>query len=141
MMNPQVNVAQSYRRIATETASPAQRVAMLYDGAIKFLERALLGFQNDDPLQFNLTIHNNIQRAQAIIRELNGCLDMEAGGELSATLRRLYDYFDWRLQESNRLKQPQGIEEVIARITVLRDAWVEMLRQRASQEVITPVAS
>ena len=114
---------------------------MLYDGAIKFLEQALLGFENRDPLEFNQGVHNNVRRAQAIIRELDACLDMEAGGELSATLRRLYDYFDTRLQESNRLKQPQGIKEVIARITVLRDAWAEMLRQRASQEVIPSVAS
>jgi flagellar secretion chaperone FliS len=139
-MNPQVNVLQAYRRIATETASPGQRVVMLYEGAIKFLEKALLGFRSEDPLQFNLTIHNNIQRAQEIIRELDACLDMEAGGELSATLRRLYDYFDWRLQESNRLKQPQGIEEVIQRVTVLRDAWAEMLRQETVQPVDTHAA-
>jgi flagellar protein FliS len=128
-MNAQVNVAQSYRRIATETASPAQQVAMLYDGAIKFLERALLGFRNEDPLEFNLTIHNNIQRAQAIIHELNAALDLEAGGELAVTLRRLYLYFDWRLDQSNRLKTSEGIKEIITRLTMLRDAWEKMLHQ------------
>ncbi len=128
-MNPRANVAQSYQRIAAETASPGQRVAMLYDGAIKFLERALLGFRNEDPLQFNLTIHNNIQRAQAIIHELNAALDLEAGGELAATLRRLYFYFDWRLDQSNRLKTPEGVLEIITRLTVLRDAWEKMLHQ------------
>ncbi|HUI06981.1 MAG TPA: flagellar export chaperone FliS [Verrucomicrobiae bacterium] len=126
-MNSQAAIAHSYRRIATETASPAQRVAMLYDGAINFLERALLGFRNEDPLEFNLTIHNNIQRAQAIIRELNSALNLEAGGELAATLRRLYLYFDWRLDQSNRLKTAEGIQEIITRLTTLRDAWGEML--------------
>ena len=128
-MNSRMNVSESYRRIATETASPAQRVAMLYDGAIKFLERALLGFRAEDPLEFNLTIHNNIQRAQAIIRELNVALDLEAGGELAATLRRLYLYFDWRLDQSNRSKTADGIQEIITRLTVLRDAWETMLHQ------------
>jgi len=125
-----MNVAQSYRRIATETASPAQQVAMLYDGAIKFLERALLGFQNEDPLEFNQTIHNNIQRAQAIISELNTALNLEAGGELAAALRRLYLYLDWRLEQSNRSKTSTGIQEVIGRLAVLRDAWENMLHQR-----------
>jgi flagellar protein FliS len=124
------NGAQSYRRIATETASPGQRVAMLYDGAIRFLERALVGFENDDPLDRNQTIHNNVQRAQAIIHELNACLNMEAGGDLADSLRRLYVYFDWRLDESNRQKIPHGIRETITRLTVLRDAWNEMLRQQ-----------
>ena len=129
-MNPSINVAQSYRRIATETASPAQQVAMLYDGAIKFLERALLGFQNEDPLEFNQTIHNNIQRAQAIISELNTALNLEAGGELAAALRRLYLYLDWRLEQSNRSKTSAGIQEAINRLAVLRDAWENMLHQR-----------
>jgi len=129
-MSPQVNVAQSYRRIATETASPAQQVAMLFDGAIKFLERALLGFGSEDPLEFNLTIHNNIQRAQAIIHELNFALDLEAGGDLAATLRRLYLYFDWRLDQSNRLKSSEGVKEILTRLTTLRDAWDKMLHQQ-----------
>jgi flagellar secretion chaperone FliS len=102
---------------------------MLYDGAIGFLERALAGFQQGDPLEFNQTIHNNLLRAQAIIQELNLILNLEAGGELSATLRRLYQYFDERLQESNITKQDRGVKEVIQRLTVLRDAWAEMLRQ------------
>lgn len=129
-MTLQANVAQSYRRVATQTAGPGQQVAMLYDGAIKFLERALLGFENNDPLEFNQAIHNNVTRAQAIIHELNNCLNMEAGGELAAALRRLYTYFDWRLDESNRFKRSAGIQEVIRRLTVLRDAWNQMLQQR-----------
>ncbi len=60
---------------------------MLYDGAIRFLERALEGFQHDDPLEFNLTINNNILRAREIINELNNSLDLAQGGELAATLR------------------------------------------------------
>src|SRR5215813_1942755 len=127
-MTPQAQIAQSYRRTATETASPGRQVAMLYDGAINFLERALLNFQSKDPLEFNQGIHNNILRAKAIIHELNVCLNMEAGGELATTLSRLYSYFEMRLDESNRYKRPQGIQEVIERLSVLRDAWTQMLQ-------------
>jgi flagellar secretion chaperone FliS len=126
------NSAQAYRSITTQTASPGQLVLMLFDGALKFLERARAGFQMQDPLEFNRTIHNNVVRSQAILGELNACLDMDAGGELSRTLRRLYVYFDRRLQESNRRKQPQGIDEVIARLTELRSAWAQMLEQQAT---------
>jgi len=60
-----------------------------------------------------MTIHNNLLRAQEIIRELDRALNMEAGGEYAVTLRRLYRYFDRRLSESNNQKRRQGVEEVL----------------------------
>lgn len=123
---------QAYRQVATTTAPPGTLVLMLYDGALRFLNQALSGFQMDDPVDFNQTINNNIVRAQDILRELNHALDLQRGGELSATLRRLYDYMDDQLQESNLRKQDSGIHEVIRRLTVLRDSWAEMLQNQGS---------
>ena len=121
------NPWQSYRKVATQTASPGQLVLMLYEGAIRFLEQSLAGFDHDDPLEFNLTVNNNIQRAQAIILEMNASLNLEQGGEIAANFRRLYDYFHRRLQEANVRKQREPIQEVISRLRVLRDSWAEML--------------
>lgn len=124
------NPWQSYRKVATQTASPGQLVLMLYEGAIRFSEQALAGFElKKDPLAFNQTIHNNLQRAQAIISELNAVLNMPRGGEVSANLRRLYLYLNRRLREANMRKQREPIEEVIMRLRVLRDSWAEMLQQ------------
>lgn len=122
-------IGKSYLQIATQTASPGQLVLMLYDGAIRFLERALQGFSSDDPAEFNQTINNNVQRAQAILDELNTALNTGAGGEFAENLRRLYNYLDRRLEESNLRKEPDGIEETIQRLSVLRDAWREMLQK------------
>lgn len=118
---------QSYQVVTTQTAPPGQLVSMLYDGVLRFLEQALNGFNFDDPLECNQTIHNNIYRAQQILAELDASLDLQRGGELAQTLHRLYDYLDGRLTESNLKKQPEGIRETIQRITVLRDAWRQML--------------
>jgi flagellar secretion chaperone FliS len=118
-----------YRQIATTTASPGQLVLMLYEGAVRFLERALEGFSMDDPGERNTTISNNLLKAQAIIDELNNALDVGAGGEFALTLRSLYNYFDRRLTESNCQKDPAGIRDVLRRVCVLRDAWKEMLAQ------------
>jgi flagellar protein FliS len=101
---------------------------MLYDGALKFLERALSGFNCQDPGEFNMTVNNNLQRASDIIRELNCALDFERGGELALTLQRLYGYFEERLHSSNVRKQRDGIDEVIKHLNVLRDSWAAMLR-------------
>jgi flagellar protein FliS len=128
----------SYRQIATRTAPPGQLVQMLYDGAVRFLHQALEGFQYDDPVDFNQTIHNNIQRAQDIIAELNISLDMERGGEFAQNMRRLYEYFDLRLQQSNLKKEEDGIREVLKLLSVLQEAWSKMLRGHVS-DVAEPV--
>lgn len=134
----------AYRQITTQTASPGQLVLMLYDGALQFLEKSLTGFDMDDPAESYETINNHVLRAQAILHELNSTLNMEAGGRLAETLRSLYVYMDERLMESNLRKTPDGIRETIRRLTVLRDAWCEMLRQSsqpASREEASPTPS
>lgn len=128
-MSP-ANPWSSYRQVATQTATPGQLVLMLFDGAIRFLERARLGFAETDPLAFNQTVNNNIQRAQAIIHELNTSLNVRDGGELAENFRRLYDYMDDRLMESNLRKTEDGLNDVLRRLGVLRDAWAEMLARR-----------
>jgi flagellar protein FliS len=119
----------SYRQVAAQTATPGNLVLMLYDGAIRFLEQARQGFTLTDPLEYNLTINNSVQRAQAIINELDCALNTREGGDLANTLRGLYGYFDRRLTESNFKKDVHGIIEIIKRLTVLRDAWAQMLTQ------------
>ncbi|HEY5233622.1 MAG TPA: flagellar export chaperone FliS [Verrucomicrobiae bacterium] len=121
------NTWKSYRQIATQTAPPGQLVLMLFDGALHSLERALAGFDCHDPRQRNETIHNNLQRAVNIIRQLNHSLNLEAGGKLAETLRNLYHYFDRRIVESNFRKQREGVDEVIVHLKQLRDAWEAIL--------------
>jgi flagellar protein FliS len=130
------NPWQSYRQVATHTASPGQLVLMLYEGAIRFLDRARAGFDIEDPVDSVTAVNNNILRAQEIIRELDFSLNIKEGGDLALQLRRLYDYFDRTLTESNQHKQARGVIEVIARITTLRDAWAAMLKNRG--EAVEP---
>src|ERR1700684_3994557 len=100
-MMPRHHPCESYRKVATQTATPGQLVLMLYDGAIGFVDKALVGFNYQDPQQRNQTINNNLVRAQAIINELNSNLNMQAGGEVSANFRRLYVYLYRRIGEGN----------------------------------------
>ena len=118
---------ESYKNAATQTASPAKLIQMLYDGAIRFLEFSLAGFKESDPLLFNRTVSNNIIRAQAIINELNGVLDMEQGGELAVKLRDLYLYMDSTLQTSNAKKEMGGVQDVINRLRIVRESWSKMM--------------
>ena len=134
------NKLNAYRVAAVNTSSAENLVVMLYDGAIRFLGIAIKAFDREDPLDFNFTVHENITRTQAIIRELNRSLDPEKAGELGDHLVSLYDYFDTRLQEANVQKNKEIIKEIRTRLTELRDAWNESLNQlnEAPAQAATP---
>ena len=104
---------------------------MLFEGAIRSLERAEVGFDLDDPAEANQTIHNNIHRTQEILHELNMALDTTNGGKLADTLRALYEYLDRRLMEANVQKTVAGIVEARRHLGVLREAWAQMLQGEA----------
>jgi flagellar protein FliS len=135
------NPWKSYQQVATQTAPPGQLVLMLYEGAARFLERAMAGFDLDDPAESNQAINNNILRAQDIIFELNVTLNVEQGGELAMTLRKLYAYMDRRLMEANLKKDKATLKEVHGRIVVLRDAWAQMLNGQGQPLVEQPKAA
>ena len=129
----QAKAWQSYRHVATQSASPGQVVLLLFDGIIRFLEQARQGFTREDPKEFNEAINNNLQRAQAIINEMDASLDLKSGGEFAGRMRSLYGYFDRRLQESNMSKTEDGIIEVLQHVGTLRNSWAEMLNQARSE--------
>lgn len=120
--------AQTYRANAVLTASPGQLVLMLYDGVLKSLAIARDAFarQGDDPRRIE-TINQQLLKAQTIIAELQGGLNLEAGGEFALTLQRLYEYHNRRLLEANLRKQVEPVIEVERLVRELRDAWAEML--------------
>jgi flagellar protein FliS len=136
---PAINPWKSYRRIATQTAPPGQLVLMLFDGVLSSLDRALIGFGYTEIGERNVAIHNNIQHAVDILRELNGSLDLDAGGQLATTLRGLYAYFERRLIESNRKKSRHGIDEVLPMVKQLRDAWFQMING-GTPSIVVPLS-
>jgi len=123
-----------YRKTATTTASPGELVLMLYDGALRFMAAAELGFQEEHFARQNEQIHNNILRTQAIITELQATLNMEKGGEFSQNLYRLYDFMQDHLTQANREKSLEKIKVVAGFMQDIRDAWAQMLLQQSQAE-------
>ncbi len=117
------NRLHTYKSSAVHTATPGMLVLMLLDGGIKYLNIGIKAFDSTDPLELNLTVHNNLTRTQEIIRELRMALDTEKGGDLAQRMESLYHYFDRRLHEANVKKDKAIVEEVLRHITGLRDAW------------------
>lgn len=103
---------------------------MLYDGALRFMAAAELGFQEEHFARRNELIHNNILRAQAIITELQATLNMEKGGAFSENLYRLYDFMQNHLSQANREKSSDKIKVVAGFMQDIRDAWAQMLHDQ-----------
>lgn len=124
--------ARTYRVNAVLTASPGQLVLMLYDGALKAMALAVQGFSlPEEDLSRIQVINTHLLKAQSILSELQGGLNMDAGGEFARTMHRLYDYHNRRLTEANIRKKVEPVIEVERLVRELRDAWAQMLTQQA----------
>jgi flagellar protein FliS len=128
--------ARTYRANAVLTASPGQLVLMLYDGALKALALAREAFAQPeaDPRRIG-TINEQLLKTQAILQELQGGLNFEAGGEFARTMHRLYDYHSRRLLEANLRKREEPVIEVERLVRELREAWAQMLAQGGDSSV------
>ena len=64
-----------------------------------------------------------ISKAFAVISELDGSLNMEAGGELSTRLRALYGYCLVRLLDANLHQTDEPLAEVLGLLSTLSEGW------------------
>ncbi len=117
--------AAKYRRAQVDTATPAQLLVMLYDGAIRFLSIAREKMA-DGEIEAR---HSNLLKAQGIIAELLSSLDMAKGGEVATNLQRVYAYMLQQLVDANLYDKPAPIEEVLAMLRDLRESWATIAQQ------------
>jgi len=109
----------AYRENGILTQPREKLVVMLYEGAINFLKRAAAAMEAgncEDKAKY-------VQKAQAIVDELNVALDVEAGGEVAANLRRLYLFMTTHLNQANIRQDPQLIQDVIDLLQDLNEGW------------------
>ncbi|SDE50377.1 flagellar protein FliS [Paenibacillus sp. UNCCL117] len=111
-----------YMETSIQTATPAQLLMMLSDGAIRFCKLAVEALNQRNYEEANL----NIGKVQAILGELAATLDHTA--PIAEGLLKLYDYFIHRLIEANVKKSPEIAEEVLDFLRELKETWLEAAR-------------
>jgi flagellar protein FliS len=114
----------SYKETQIKTATPGKLILMLYDGAIKNLNRALEDM-NAQHSRYD-RVSNSLIQAQDIIAELMVSLDFERGGDIAKSLFSLYVFMNRRLLDGNIKKEKAPLEEVKSLLTELRSAWAEV---------------
>ena len=112
-----------YQKANITTASPAKLILMLYDGALRFLTKAIEGVKEDDLA----LVHELIIKTENIVIELINCLDFDQGGEIAKNLNAIYRFVYRKLIEANVNKDIPTIEICISLISPLRDGWNEMM--------------
>ncbi len=104
------------------TASPAELTLMLYEGAIKFCNIAIMGIEQNDIEK----THKNIVKAENIIGYLRETLDMRY--PVAKDFENIYVYLHDRLVEANIKKDKEILEEVCGHLRSVRDTWKEVMR-------------
>ena len=116
------NAYQQYKEKSIQTASPEELTLMLYNGLVKFIMRAIDAVDKHKVEE----AHNNIIRAQDIVREFMATLDKKY--EIAVSLELLYDYMLRRLIEANTHKDAAILEEVLDMAKQLRDTWEQAMK-------------
>ena len=116
------NAYSQYANNRILTASPAELTLMLYEGAIKFCNIAIMAIENKDIEK----AHTNIMKAQRIIEEFQLTLDFKY--EIANDFNNVYNYLMQRLREANLTKDKEILEEVNNHLRVMRDTWKEVMK-------------
>lgn len=105
------------------TASPAELTLMLYEGAIKFGNIAIIAIEQKDMEK----AHVNIMRVQRIIDEFRATLNHKY--PVAEHFENVYRYLSRRLVEANVTKDKEIMEEVVMHLRSMRDNWKEVMKR------------
>ena len=112
----------TYQNNKIMTASPAELTLMLYEGAIKFCNIAIMGIEQNDIEK----AHINIEKVERIIEEFRATLDFKY--QVANDFEEVYKYLYDRLVQANLKKDKEILEEVLKHLRTMHDTWKEVMR-------------
>lgn len=125
------NAYQKYKATSVQSASRETLLIMLYEGAIKFVKKAVIGCEKNDIAERGL----NIGKAYDIIMELNNTLNHEVGGEIAINLERLYLFMTDQLTKANISGDKKHLEAVLKVLETLLSGWREAIEKLKKEEL------
>lgn len=128
---------QAYMQTSVSTVGQGEILVLLYDGAIKFLTLAKEKIKEKDAGAKGMLI----SRALDIINELDGSINMDAGGVLSKNLHQLYFVCSTRLLRANLRMDTEAIDGVLGILTDLRNAYAQILNTAEAKAASAQIAA
>ena len=128
------NAYSAYQKTNINTASQGRLVVLLYEGIIKQLTTALTYIDSKGKITpANIEKYGIcIQKAQAIITELQVSLDMEKGGDIARNLMSLYVFFNEELLAANINHDKEKLEFVLKMVKELAESWKQVANSVAN---------
>lgn len=118
------NPFQQYKNTEVVTASKENILIMLYDGAIRFLKKAIAATS-----QNNLDEKNKyVGKTMDIVNELRATLNHKADENIANHLEQLYEFVLDRLLKGSMENNPKYLEEAMGVLETLRKAWDEAIK-------------
>ena len=134
MVAAKKNPYNNYHNDKVFTASNEELVLMLYDGALKFTNVAIMALEKDPKDDYEKAAEAII-RVQKIIKEFQVTLDRQY--TISDELYNIYDYLFRRLVQASLRKEIPILEEIRDMIRELRDTWKEAMKIAKSEGSIS----
>ncbi len=133
----------AYQSTGIKTASPGQLVVKLYQGAVKVLVAADECFNDGDsiPAPHIEPFGKHLAKAQEIIGELEGSLNMDEGGTIAQNLMSLYIYFNQELQTVLIRHDRKKLRFVLDMMRQLSDAWETAASTTPTSNVAQPAVN
>lgn len=122
----QKNPYAAYNNSKIQTATPAELTLLLYEGAIKFTNIAIVAMEKNDVQK----AHDNIMKTEKIIEEFQATLDHKY--PVAKDFEAVYSYLLRRLFDANIRKDPEILEEVLRHLRTMRDTWKEVMAKTAN---------
>jgi flagellar protein FliS len=122
----------SYQQQALAGATGVELIIALYDGAIRFLYRAMQCVEEDDVRGRRVAVKNAID----ILMYLQARLRPEMGASVAASLADFYATMFTMTLEASHLESAEQFQEVIAFICNVREAWVVVARDPEAGKVL-----
>lgn len=122
----QKNPYAAYNNSKIQTATPAELTLLLYEGAIKFTNIAIVAMEKNDVQK----AHDNIMKTEKIIEEFQATLDHKY--PVAKDFEAVYSYLLKRLFDANIQKDPEILEEVLRHLRTMRDTWKEVMAKTAN---------
>ena len=116
------NASAAYQANAVNNANQNELLAMVFEGAARFLKEAIVAIEKKDLV----AKARASDKALAIVQHLNLSLDPENGGVIASELERLYAFVIEKIVEGSTQLSTQQLEEAIDVLGTLGGAWREL---------------
>lgn len=125
-MTPYAKASDQYLTQRVMGASPEQLMALLLEGAQRFLTQACQALSRKDYAAKGQALN----RVSAIVEELTVRLDHEGGSELVGNLVRLYDWWGREIVDAGAQMDAQRLERVSRQMGEMRLTWEQAHQKR-----------